>query len=190
MPVVGASTRGEATSPVDRRPVTAPAEAEPERRTVNLGGGVVVPYPEPGDAAATKIGKANRRVDTKPELLVRSALHARGLRFRKDLLLRCGGVRVRPDVVFTRAQVAVFVDGCFWHSCPIHQQVPKRNRDYWVPKFAKNAERDRRVDAALMEDGWHVIRIWEHVDVAEGADLIEAVVRDRSPARGHPRRAR
>lgn len=148
-------------------------------RTVNLGGGVVVPYPHPADAAASKIGKGNRRTDTKPERRIRSALHARGLRFRKDFLLRCEAVKVRPDIVFTRARVVVFVDGCFWHGCPEHQQVPKRNRDYWVPKFRKNAERDRRVDAALTSEGWHVIRTWEHEAAQEAADRIEAAVRRR-----------
>jgi DNA mismatch endonuclease (patch repair protein) len=80
---------------------------------VNLGRGLVVPYPEPASAAATNIGKANRRTNTKPEVLVRSALHRRGLRFRKDHLLRVADVRVRPDVVFTRWKLAVFIDGCF-----------------------------------------------------------------------------
>src|SRR4051794_33374052 len=89
-------------------------------RTVNLGGGRVVPYPEPLDNAASKIGRANRRVDTRPEVLIRSALHRRGLRYRKDLLLRVGDIRVRPDLVFTRWKVAAFVDGCFWHRCPEH----------------------------------------------------------------------
>lgn len=141
-------------------------------RTVNLGGGMVVPYPEPLDTAATKIGKANRRKDTLPEIRLRSALHRRNLRFRKDHLVRCGEVRVRPDVVFTRRKVVVFVDGCFWHGCPEHQHVPKRNRDYWVPKLQRNAERDRRVDAALIADGWEVVRIWEHEDVEEAAHRV------------------
>ena len=100
----------------------------------------------------------------------------------KDHLIRCGEVKVRPDVVFTKARVAVFVDGCFWHGCPEHQQVPKRNRDYWVPKFGKIAERDRRVDAALTSDGLHVIRIWEREVVQEAADQIEVAVRTQPPA--------
>ena len=84
-----------------------------------------MPYPEPKDAAATEVGKGNRRTDTKPEVRLRSALHRRGLRFRKDLPIRAGAVRVRPDIVFTRGAVAVFVDGCFWHGCPEHQVVPE-----------------------------------------------------------------
>lgn len=141
-------------------------------RTVNLGGGQIVPYPEPRNEAATRIGKANRRTGTKPEIRLRSALHRRGLRFRKDLLIRAGEVRVHPDIVFTRWRVAVFVDGCFWHGCPEHQHIPKSNTAYWIPKLAANAERDRRVDAALVEAGWSVIRIWEHEEVSLGVERV------------------
>lgn len=152
-------------------------------RTVNLGAGRVVPYPEPKDSAATKIGRANRRTDTKPELRLRSALHRRGHRFRKDFLLRVGGTRVRPDLVYTRWRVAVFVDGCFWHGCPEHQHVPKRNREYRVPKLAANVERDRRVDAALAAEGWQVLRIWEHTDLESAITSVEATVQMQRTSR-------
>ncbi|WP_278256735.1 hypothetical protein [Nocardioides convexus] len=76
----------------------------------------------------------NRRVDTKPEVAIRSALHRAGLRFRKDYRLDLGGARLRPDIAFTRAKVAVFVDGCFWHACPVHGTQPRSNADYWTPK--------------------------------------------------------
>lgn len=145
-------------------------------RTVNLGRGLIVPYPEPKDEAASKIGRANRRVDTKAEVALRSELHRRGRRFRKDHLLRLGDVRVRPDIVFTRWRTAVFVDGCFWHSCPDHLHVPKTNQQYWVPKLEANVARDRRVDAALTDAGWRVLRVWEHEDVASAADRIEGVL--------------
>lgn len=79
-------------------------------------------------------------------------------------------------MAFISAKVAVFVDGCFWHGCPDHQDVPKSNRDYWVPKLAANVERDRRVDAALTEAGWIVLRIWEHDDVAGLVAQIEAAL--------------
>lgn len=173
-------------SRVDQTPVTAPGPkgldsdgvAAPGR-TVNLGGGRIVPYPEPTDTAATKIGKANPPSGTKPEVHLRSALHRRGLRFRKDHLLRVGEVRVRPDIVFTRSRVAVFVDGCFWHGCSDHQRVPKTNRDYWVPKLAANVERDGRVDAALVDHGWAVLRIWEHIGLVEAVDAVETVLAER-----------
>ena len=147
---------------------------------MNLGRGVIVPYPERSEPAATKIGQANRRIDTEPERLLRSALHRRGLRFRKDPLIRAGAVKVHPEVVFAGARFFVFVDGCFWHGCPEHLHTPKRNRDYWVPKLAANAARDRRVDAALGADGWLVLRVWEHEPTEDAAAHIEAIVRHRS----------
>lgn len=118
----------------------------------------------------------NRRTDTKPEVALRSALHASGLRFRKDHLLDLGKVRLRPDIVFTRARVAVFVDGCYWHSCPEHRTTPKRNADYWVPKLARNVERDREHDAALDEAGWTVVRVWEHVPDSEAVATVVAAL--------------
>lgn len=121
---------------------------------------------------------ANKRTDTKPELALRSELHRRGLRFRKDYRLDLGSVKPRPDIVFTRAKVAVFVDGCFWHSCPEHRRpVPKVNHGYWAAKFAQNTARDRKHDAALRNAGWTVVRLWEHVSTGDAADKVEAAVR-------------
>lgn len=117
---------------------------------------------------------AIRRSDTTPELALRSALHAAGLRFRKDLRLDLGHVKARPDVVFTRAKVAVFVDGCYWHSCPEHGTQPKTNVEFWTTKLARNVERDREQDRALEGAGWVVVRIWEHVPVAEAAETVIA----------------
>src|SRR4051812_10156477 len=119
-------------------------------------------------SAATRTSMlGNKRTDTKPETALRSALHAAGLRFRKDLRIDVEAARPRPDIVFTRAKVAVFVDGCYWHSCPAHATTPTRNADYWTPKLARNVERDREQDAALRQAGWTVVRIWEHVPVEE-----------------------
>jgi len=118
--------------------------------------------------------RANPRRDTKPEVAVRSALHALGLRFRKDHPIRLGSGRlVRPDVVFTRARIAVFIDGCFWHRCPEHGNVPKVNTGYWLPKLARNVVRDAAVSAELVADGWTSIRAWEHEDPACVAAEIE-----------------
>lgn len=117
--------------------------------------------------------QANRRVDTKPEVALRSALHRRGYRYRKDLPLKlAGGVRVRPDIVFTARKVAVFVDGCFWHVCPKHGRQPTTNEWYWAPKLRRNMERDCKVNTALREAGWCVVRVWEH----EPTDLAVEVV--------------
>jgi DNA mismatch endonuclease, patch repair protein len=117
--------------------------------------------------------KANRRTDTKPELALRHALHRLGYRYRKDYRLDLdSGRRVRPDIVFTARKLAVFVDGCFWHACPEHGSKPKANEWYWSPKLVKNVERDRVNDAALMLDGWTVVRLWEHVSIDEAVTTV------------------
>lgn len=131
------------------------------------------------DSWATSAGTrasmlGNRRTDTRPEKALRSALHAAGYRYRKDFRVDLGGLKPRPDVAFTRAKVAVFVDGCYWHSCPVHGTTPRRNADYWTPKLARNVERDRQHDAALRDAGWIVIRIWEHVPVPDAVLAVEA----------------
>lgn len=145
-----------------------------DRRLVSLGGGLEVPYPEPRDGAITTIARANTRRDTRPELALRSALHRRGLRFRADYPVRCScGVSVRVDVAFTRLKVAVFVDGCFWHRCPEHGTIPRRNQGYWLPKLKANVQRDRRVSQALSRDGWMVIRVWEHEPVDDAVTTVE-----------------
>lgn len=77
----------------------------------------------------------------------------------------------------------MFIDGCFWHGCPEHQHIPKTNREYWVPKLQANVERDRRVDRALVDAGWEVIRVWEHVDVEDAADEIVATVESQRSRR-------
>jgi DNA mismatch endonuclease (patch repair protein) len=155
-------------------------------RTVSLGGGRIVPYPEPSSPAATKVGKGNVRSGTKPEAELRSALYRLGLRFRKDPLVRAGAVRTHPDLVFPRQRLAVFVDGCFWHVCPEHHVRPKSNPAYWEPKLAANVERDRRVDSALAAEGWTVLRLWEHLPLAGRVDAVLEALR----AAGHERAAR
>jgi DNA mismatch endonuclease (patch repair protein) len=117
--------------------------------------------------------RRNPRRDTKPEVAVRSALHARGLRFRKDLPLRLPTRIVRPDVVFTKAQLALFIDGCFWHRCPLHGNQPRANSDYWGPKLDRNVARDRLVDEALTDEGWRVIRVWEHESAGDVAERVK-----------------
>jgi len=139
------------------------------------------PYPQPKDKGRSANMKANRRTDTKPELRLRSALHALGYRYRKDHRLDLPLRRVRPDIAFTSRKVAVFVDGCFWHACPEHGSAPKNNEWYWSPKLAKNVERDRACDAALADAGWTVIRLWEHVPLADAiAEVVETVGEPRA----------
>lgn len=100
------------------------------------------------------------------EVALRSELHRRGMRFRKHLApLR--GLRCKPDIVFPRKRVAVFVDGCFWHRCPEHGSEPKANGEWWQQKLKANVARDRRNDAALSEAGWTVLRLWTHEPLDE-----------------------
>ncbi len=115
------------------------------------------------------------RRDTKAELVVRRAVWRRGLRYRVDLA-PLSGSRRRADLVFTRARVAVFVDGCFWHGCPIHATAPKSNAAWWEEKLAANVRRDRDTEARLEAAGWHVVRVWEHEDPEEAAERIVAAV--------------
>jgi DNA mismatch endonuclease, patch repair protein len=138
-----------------------------------------LPYPHPDDPMVSRRMRSNRRTDTKPEIVLRSHLHGRGLRFRKDHPLRLPERIVRPDVVFMRAQVAVFVDGCFWHCCPEHGNQPGRNTEYWTPKLKRNVDRDRAVDHALGAAGWTIIRAWEHEEMGDVAERIVRAVKPR-----------
>jgi DNA mismatch endonuclease, patch repair protein len=128
--------------------------------------------------------RRNRRRDSRPEIAIRSALHRRGLRFRVDFPLRSDARLIRPDVVFTRARLAIFVDGCFWHCCPIHGNLPQANTSYWLPKLARNVARDLRVNQTLSLDGWYVLRTWEHEDVETVVDHVTAIYRHRVSAVG------
>ena len=146
----------------------------------------VAAYPSPASPGRSANMRANRRTDTKPELALRSALHRRGYRFRKDHRLDLNdGARVRPDIAFTARKVAVFVDGCFWHVCPEHGRDPTVNEWYWAPKLRRNMERDRAADAALAAAGWRVVRVWEHEPLIAAVDaVIAALGRANSPIPG------
>ncbi len=123
------------------------------------------------------------RRDTKPELALRRELWRRGLRYRVDVA-PISGLRRRADMVFTRARVAVYVDGCYWHSCPEHATVPKANREWWTAKLEANVARDRDTDVRLQSAGWQVVRVWEHEGIAAAADRVEPTVRcDRAARR-------
>ncbi|MEV6571804.1 very short patch repair endonuclease [Streptomyces sp. NPDC051577] len=128
---------------------------------------------------ARAVMSANRSRDTVPELLLRKALHRRGLRYR---------VAARPlpelrrtaDVVFTKARVAVFVDGCFWHGCPEHYRpATKEHSDFWRRKMEENRSRDTTTNQALHKAGWTVVRIWEHEDPDEAAGRIAEIIWSR-----------
>jgi DNA mismatch endonuclease (patch repair protein) len=115
---------------------------------------------------------SNRGVDTAPEIELRSRLHKAGARFRKHRRIDLDGLRVKPDVVFPGPQIAVFVDGCFWHRCPEHGTDPVRNGEFWQRKLDRNVERDRRVDASLDAAGWKVLRFWEHIPPDDAVEVV------------------
>ena len=122
--------------------------------------------------------KSNKGRDTKPEVALRLAVHALGLRYRvsERPLKR---LRRTADIVFASTKVAVFLDGCFWHGCPDHHTVAATNAKFWADKVESNKARDQDTDRRLKEAGWVSVRIWEHDDPAEAADRIRTVVVDR-----------
>lgn len=144
-------------------------------RTIKVAG-EVIPYPEPTTASVAAVMRANRRKDTNLEVKVRQVLHHRGYRFRKDYLVEVDGLRVRPDIVFTRLRLAVFLDGCFWHNCPEHGNKPRVNQPYWEAKLAKNKARDALVNSRLQDSGWTVLRLWEHMTLEEATDAVAQAV--------------
>lgn len=122
---------------------------------------------------------ANKRFGTRPERRVSTALFALGLRYFRDRPVQLGGFTVRPDFVFPRRKVAVFIDGCFWHACPDHCRPGKARAEFWTTKLAKTVERDEQVTSVLEAAGWHVIRAWEHEDPESVAQNVFDAVRGR-----------
>jgi DNA mismatch endonuclease (patch repair protein) len=131
--------------------------------------------------AARATMQGNKRRDTRPELALRRAVHALGLRYRVDAA-PVPGLRRRADLLFTRARVAVYLDGCFWHGCPEHYKPPATNSGYWGPKVERNRARDRATDERLTAEGWAVVRAWEHEDPATAASRVAAAVAARRGA--------
>lgn len=130
----------------------------------------------------SRVMSSIRSEDTGPEIALRKALWARGLRFR----VHYGPERI--DIAFPSRRVAVFVDGCFWHGCPEHSRLPKSNESYWHPKLRRNVERDRAKEARLRAGGWEVVRVWEHeLSDAEGAAARIAEALSGRPSRGRRR---
>lgn len=118
-----------------------------------------------------------RGTNTKPELALRRELWRRGLRYRLKVTLAG-----KPDITFKSARVLVFVDGCFWHGCPVHAVKPLTNADFWREKIDRNRARDHKITQALESGGWVVLRIWEHEikqHLLQSADKIEDTIRGR-----------
>src|SRR5689334_11075326 len=115
--------------------------------------------------------------DTGPEIKLRKALWQLRLRYR--LRHPLDG---KPDIVFVKKRVAVFVDGCFWHGCPTHSNLPKNNAAFWATKLSRNKARDKQVTRILRRNGWTVIRVWEHAlekNAARVAEKIRKLVRSK-----------
>lgn len=122
----------------------------------------------------TRNMRSNKSKDTKPELMLRKELWSRGMRYRKNYKVLPG----KPDMVFLRAKLAVFVDGKMWHGYDWEHQKNdfKSNRDFWIPKIERNIERDLKVNQILNEQGWQVVRFWDFEikkNVVACADKIE-----------------
>lgn len=130
--------------------------------------------PAPASARMSR----QRRTDTEPEVHLRRQLFAAGLRYRTHVPVP-GNPRRKIDVAFPRARVAVFVDGCYWHACPLHASWPKQNAGWWRDKLNRNVARDRETDALLTAAGWAVVRVWEHEDPESAAGAIASLVRQR-----------
>jgi DNA mismatch endonuclease, patch repair protein len=148
----------------------------------------IVPLPAAPPASnghVRAVMQGNRSKDTRPERALRSALHALGLRYRVNLRIGSGRGASRPDVTFTRARVAVFVDGCFWHRCPEHGVRPRANSEYWDAKVHRNTERDVRNNEELRRAGWQVIRVWEHEPAEHAALRIDLIVREAIARASH-----
>ena len=135
--------------------------------------------PPPSSEAALKRMLAAKPRDTAPEKAIRSAIHHRGLRFRIDVR-PIKELNRRADIVFRSAKVAVFVDGCFWHGCPIHGTQAKANAEFWHLKIKQNQKRDADTTQRLEQAGWKVIRVWEHDDPVEAAEKIYNAIKNNS----------
>lgn len=123
----------------------------------------------------------NKSRNTQPELAVRRLIHARGLRYRVNVQ-PFEDYRRSADNVFTRVRVAIFIDGCFWHSCPLHGTTSKSNVAYWEAKLSRNVERDCETTRIFEEHGWLVMRYWEHEDPNRVADAIAEGIAARREA--------
>lgn len=111
--------------------------------------------------------------DTGPEMAIRKVLYGQGLRYRVNYRPKEPDIgRSTIDIAFPGCRLAVFIDGCFWHCCPEHGEIPTANRDWWLTKFAENKSRDERITNTLVFGGWKVLRFWEHEPAAQAVKKI------------------
>jgi DNA (cytosine-5)-methyltransferase 1 len=156
---------------LSRQSLTADAKPSSHKRAG-------VPGPSSTDARNRML--AVRRAGTGAELALHAAVHRLGLAFRVDE--RISGTRSRADLLFEEAGVVVLMDGCYWHSCPLHGTASKANAEWWQQKLAANRTRDEETDRRLHHLGWVVLRFWEHDDPSVAANTIAAVVAERVQA--------
>ena len=135
--------------------------------------------PKSSSEVASRRMKAVGQRDTAAELEIRRRIHAKGLRYRVNhpVLKK---PRRTVDIAFTKAHVAVLVDGCFWHGCPEHGTSSKSNAKFWREKIEANRKRDIDTNERLEAVGWQVIRLWEHEKPEQAAEIIVQAVRERS----------
>lgn len=135
----------------------------------------VIGKPAPSSESALKRMKAAKPRDTAPEKALRLALYRKGLRYRIDVK-PVKDLNRRADIVFRSAKVAVFVDGCFWHGCPIHGTQAKANTEFWKNKIKQNQIRDEDTNKQLKKAGWRVVRVWEHENPEKASEKIYNII--------------
>jgi DNA (cytosine-5)-methyltransferase 1 len=167
-------TKGSTARP-GRADVQQPAASAPVAGTTGARPTRPSRVPPASNEVILRRMRSTRRRDTKPELALRSELHRLGLRFFVDKPVV--GTRRRADILFPRDRLAVYVDGCYWHGCPIHGTTPKQNMDWWIAKLAANRARDEDTVAKLCAAGWTVLRFWEHDDPAVAAGQVRSTLR-------------
>lgn len=134
--------------------------------------------PKSRSIAVRNVMRANRGVDTGPEVRLRSLVHRAGLRYAIDVRPE-SDINRRADLVFRDTKVAVFVNGCFWHGCPKHYSSPKSNMRYWSEKVRRNRERDIETRFLLKHRGWRVLVFWEHQPAESCSARVVSVVSER-----------
>ena len=137
---------------------------------------MTLPYPHPANEVTTKVMKANKSKDTKPEVALRKALREAGYPGYRLHWKKAPG---HPDIAYPGRKVAIFVNGCFWHRCPYcNPSFPKHNHEYWESKFQRNLERDKRVVQELESTNWTVIVVWE-CEIRTNLDGVVAMIESK-----------
>lgn len=146
------------------------------------------PVPPSPSETSRRMAKV-RQSGTKAEMELRREIYRHGLRYRVNVEVLRRPRRV-ADIVFRNRKIAILVDGCFWHGCPEHATWPKRNQDFWREKIEANRRRDADTNARLRNDGWTVLRVWEHESPVAAARRVMRLVSEAPSTARTPRRTR